>query len=175
MGAADGRTDRSSCPGAERTKDAYHRRPTSNRRPAKPPNLLFRFLATKTKHQFSSLFRHRLKPLPTLTSSHFRLLGTTRALVQPSVARTGLTGRKAMMIKKILFPTDFSPNANHALLHALQLADFHNGELIVQHVVSDYFEKHSHWATMFDVHEFQKSMDCYVEAGMASELPNDAR
>jgi nucleotide-binding universal stress UspA family protein len=79
-----------------------------------------------------------------------------------------------MMIKKILFPTDFSPNANHALLHALQLADFHNGELIVQHVVSDYFEKHSHWATMFDVHEFQKYMDCYVEAGMASVLPKDA-
>jgi nucleotide-binding universal stress UspA family protein len=79
-----------------------------------------------------------------------------------------------MMIKKILFPTDFSPNANHALSHALQLADFHNGELIVQHVVSDYFEKHSHWATMFDVHEFQKYMDCYVEAGMASVLPKDA-
>jgi nucleotide-binding universal stress UspA family protein len=79
-----------------------------------------------------------------------------------------------MMIKKILFPTDFSPNANHALLHALQLADFHSGELIVQHVVSDYFEKHSHWATMFDVHEFQKYMDCYVEAGMASVLPKDA-
>jgi nucleotide-binding universal stress UspA family protein len=79
-----------------------------------------------------------------------------------------------MMIKKILFPTDFSPNANHALLHALQLADFHNGELIVQHVVSDYFEKHRHWATMFDVHEFQKYMDCYVEAGMASVLPKDA-
>jgi nucleotide-binding universal stress UspA family protein len=78
-----------------------------------------------------------------------------------------------MMIKKILFPTDFSPNANHALLHALQLADFHNGELIVQHVVSDYFEKHSHWATLFDVHEFQKYMDCYVEAGMASVLPKD--
>jgi nucleotide-binding universal stress UspA family protein len=79
-----------------------------------------------------------------------------------------------MMIKMILFPTDFSPNANHALLHALQLADFHSGELIVQHVVSDYFEKHSHWATMFDVHEFQKYMDCYVEAGMASVLPKDA-
>jgi nucleotide-binding universal stress UspA family protein len=59
-------------------------------------------------------------------------------------------------------------------LHALQLADFHSGELIVQHVVSDYFEKHSHWATMFDVHEFQKYMDCYVEAGMASVLPKDA-
>jgi len=77
-------------------------------------------------------------------------------------------------LKKILFPTDFSPNANHALLHALQLADFHKGELIVQHVVSDYFEKHSHWATLFDIHEMQKYMDCYVEAEMARSLPTDS-
>jgi nucleotide-binding universal stress UspA family protein len=76
-------------------------------------------------------------------------------------------------IKKILFPTDFSANANHALLHAVQLADFHKGELIVQHVVSDYFEKHSHWSTLFDIHEFQKYMDCYVEAEMAKSLPKD--
>ena len=50
--------------------------------------------------------------------------------------------------KKILFPTDFSANAHHALSHAVQLADFHQGELIVQHVVTDYFEKHTHWATL---------------------------
>jgi nucleotide-binding universal stress UspA family protein len=45
--------------------------------------------------------------------------------------------------------------------------------LIVQHVVSDYFEKHSHWSTLFDVHEFQKYMDVYVEAEMAKSLPKD--
>jgi len=76
-------------------------------------------------------------------------------------------------IKKILFPTDFSSNANHALLHAVQLAGFNKGELIVQHVVSDYFEKHSHWSTLFDIHEFQKYMDCYVESEMAKALPKD--
>jgi nucleotide-binding universal stress UspA family protein len=76
--------------------------------------------------------------------------------------------------KKILFPTDFSPNASHALRHAIQLADFHNGELIVQHVVSDYFEKHSHWATLFDIHEMQKFLDGYVDAEMAKALPADA-
>jgi nucleotide-binding universal stress UspA family protein len=76
-------------------------------------------------------------------------------------------------INKILFPTDFSPNANHALLHAVQLADFNKGELIVQHVVSDYFERHSHWSTLFDIHEFQKYMDGYVEAEMAKWLPKD--
>jgi nucleotide-binding universal stress UspA family protein len=73
--------------------------------------------------------------------------------------------------KKILFPTDFSPNANHALRHAVQLADFHKGELIFQHVVSDYFEKHSHWATLFDIHELQKYMDVQVDVEMAKALP----
>jgi nucleotide-binding universal stress UspA family protein len=76
-------------------------------------------------------------------------------------------------INKILFPTDFSTNANRALQHAIQLANFQKGELIVQHVVSDYFEKHSHWATLFDIHEFQKYMDVYVEAEMAKSLPKD--
>src|ERR1051326_1639650 len=76
--------------------------------------------------------------------------------------------------KKILFPTDFSANAHHALLHAMQLADFHKGELIVQHVVSDYFEKHSHWATLFDIHEMQKYMDMYIETEMAN-VPTHAR
>jgi nucleotide-binding universal stress UspA family protein len=77
-------------------------------------------------------------------------------------------------IKKILFPTDFSPNAHHALRHAVHLANFCNGELIVQHVVSDYFERHRHWSTLFDIHEFQKYMDGYVEAEMLKSLPTDA-
>src|SRR6185295_13675413 len=81
--------------------------------------------------------------------------------------------RDMVTFKKILFPTDFSPNASQALRHAIQLADFHKGELIVQHVVSDYFEKHTHWATLFDIHELQKYMDCYVEAEMASSMPDN--
>ena len=60
--------------------------------------------------------------------------------------------------KKILFPTDFSANADRALAHAIRLADFDGGEVIVQHVVSNYFEKHPHWATLFDIHEMQKYM-----------------
>jgi nucleotide-binding universal stress UspA family protein len=73
--------------------------------------------------------------------------------------------------RKILFPTDFSPNATHALLHAIRLADFQKGELIVLHVVSDYFEKHNHWSTLFDIHELQKYMDAEVESEMAKVLP----
>ena len=63
--------------------------------------------------------------------------------------------------KRILFPTDFSPAANHALEHAVRLADFHKGEVIVQHVVNNYFSRYPHWATLFDVHEMQKHMDIF--------------
>jgi len=77
--------------------------------------------------------------------------------------------------KKILFPTDFSPNADKAVAHAIRLADFDDGEIIVQHVVGNYFEKHPHWATLFDIHELQKFMDGYVSAHMAKILPNDSR
>jgi nucleotide-binding universal stress UspA family protein len=73
--------------------------------------------------------------------------------------------------KKILFPTDFSANADKALAHAIRLADFEDGEVIVQHVVSDYFEKHPHWATLFDIHEMQKFMDGYISAHMPKILP----
>lgn len=75
--------------------------------------------------------------------------------------------------KKILFPTDFSTNADKALAHAIRLADFDSGEVIVQHVVSDYFEKNSHWATLFDPRELQTYMDGYVEAHMKSLLPKE--
>jgi nucleotide-binding universal stress UspA family protein len=74
-------------------------------------------------------------------------------------------------LKKILFPTDFSTNADHALAHAVRLANFDSGEVIVQHVVDSYFEKHSHWATLFDLHELQKFMDMYVETNMAAAVP----
>jgi nucleotide-binding universal stress UspA family protein len=75
--------------------------------------------------------------------------------------------------KKILFPTDFSENADRALAHAIQLADFSNGEVIVQHVVGDYFDRHPHWATLFDIHEMQKYMDGYVDTHMAALLPGE--
>jgi nucleotide-binding universal stress UspA family protein len=66
---------------------------------------------------------------------------------------------------KILFPTDFSKTANHALENALCLTGVR--DVIVQHVVSTYFEKHPHWSTLFDIHEMQKFMDMYVETEMA--------
>jgi nucleotide-binding universal stress UspA family protein len=77
-------------------------------------------------------------------------------------------------IKRILFPTDFSPNADHALLHAVRLSDFSEGEIIVQHVVSDYFKEHPHWAALFGVHELQTEMDGYVDAHVMP-IVGDAR
>jgi hypothetical protein len=73
---------------------------------------------------------------------------------------------------KILFPTDFSKSANHALENALCLTGVR--DVIVQHVVSTYFEKHPHWATLFDIHEMQKYMDMYIETEMAN-VPRQAR
>jgi nucleotide-binding universal stress UspA family protein len=80
-----------------------------------------------------------------------------------------------LALKKILFPTDFSANADAALDHAVRLANFNSGEVIVQHVVDSYFEKHPHWATLFDLHEMQKFMDMYVEVNMADVSRENAK
>jgi nucleotide-binding universal stress UspA family protein len=77
--------------------------------------------------------------------------------------------------KKILFPTDFSTNADSALTHAVRLADLDSGEVIIQHVVSDFFERHSHWATLFDVHELQKALENYVSSHVSTILPKDGK
>jgi len=66
---------------------------------------------------------------------------------------------------KILVPTDFSRNANHAIEDALCLPGVR--DVIVQHVVRTYFEKHPHWSMLFDIHELQKYMEMYVETEMA--------
>jgi nucleotide-binding universal stress UspA family protein len=73
---------------------------------------------------------------------------------------------------KILFPTDFSKSANHALENALCLTGIR--DVIVQHVVTTYFEKHPHWSTLFDIHEMQKFMDMYIETEMAN-VPSQAQ
>lgn len=70
---------------------------------------------------------------------------------------------------RILFPTDFSKGADRALENVLCLAGVR--EVIVQHVVSTYFEKHSHWTTLFDIHEMQKYMDMHLETEMGKVIP----
>ena len=80
-----------------------------------------------------------------------------------------------LAFKKILFPTDFTPNADRALAHAIRLADFDKGEVIVQHVVGNYFERHPHWATLFDLHGLQNNMDAYVADHLTGFLPKDGK
>ena len=74
---------------------------------------------------------------------------------------------------RILFPTDFSKGADHALENVISLPGVR--EVIVQHVVSTYFEKHSHWTTLFDIHEMQKYMEMYVQTEMAKIAPQSNR
>jgi nucleotide-binding universal stress UspA family protein len=61
------------------------------------------------------------------------------------------------------------------MAHAVRLANFDSGEVIVQHVVESYFDKHPHWATLFDIHELQKFMDMYVEMNMPPSVPKDSK
>ncbi len=46
-------------------------------------------------------------------------------------------GKKMIAFKKVLFPTDFSANADKALARALRLANVDGGEVKVKHVVAD--------------------------------------
>src|SRR5687767_9396660 len=82
-------------------------------------------------------------------------------------------GFSMVTFKKILFPTDFSANADKALAHAIRLADFEDGEVIVQHVVGNYFDRHPHWLTLFDLRELQQHMDGYVTTHMSQIVPKD--
>jgi len=75
------------------------------------------------------------------------------------------------LFQKVLFPTDFSEGANAALSYALRMGAVNGSELIVQHVVGDYFGRHPHWATLFDVHELEKKLDFHVEHEMERAVP----
>ena len=76
--------------------------------------------------------------------------------------------------RKVLFPTDYSRNSEHALAHAVRLTEFQKGELILQHVVNDYFERTPHWITLFDLRELQLHLDSYAEKEMAKALSSVA-
>src|SRR6187455_1322570 len=79
------------------------------------------------------------------------------------------------MFSRILFPTDFSADSSSALRRAVHLTKFCEGEIIVQHVVNNFFGPHSHWASLFDVHELQKQMDFHVDTEIMGLLPEETR
>jgi nucleotide-binding universal stress UspA family protein len=72
--------------------------------------------------------------------------------------------------RKVLFPTDYSKNSQHAFEHAVRLTEFQKGELIIQHVVNDYFERTPHWVTLFDLRQLQLHLDAFAEQEMAKTL-----
>jgi|GEM_PF-2429491 len=72
--------------------------------------------------------------------------------------------------RKVLFPTDYSKNSEHAFAHAVRLTEFQKGELIIQHVVNDYFERTPHWVTLFDVRQLQLHLDVFAEQEMTKTL-----
>src|SRR5262245_4326256 len=78
-------------------------------------------------------------------------------------------------LKKILFPTDFSRNADRGLLQGLRLSGYDSGELIIQHVVRDYFAEHRHFVAMFGIHELQTEMDGYIETHVIPALGSNAK
>ena len=79
------------------------------------------------------------------------------------------------MFKRILFPTDFSKERNRALSYAFQALNFNEREVIVLHVVNNFFGPHAHWASLFDVHELQKQMDFHVETEIKGALRDDMK
>jgi nucleotide-binding universal stress UspA family protein len=72
--------------------------------------------------------------------------------------------------QKVLFPTDYSKNSEHAFAHAVRLTEFQKGELIIQHVVNDYFERTPHWVTLFDLRQLQLHLDAFAEQEMTNTL-----
>jgi nucleotide-binding universal stress UspA family protein len=72
--------------------------------------------------------------------------------------------------RKVLFPTDYSRNSEHAFAHAVRLTEFQKGELIIQHVVNDYFERTPHWVTLFDIRQLQLHLDAFADQEMAKTL-----
>jgi hypothetical protein len=68
--------------------------------------------------------------------------------------------------RKILFPTDFNTSEACILSHALRLAGRHHGEVLVQHVVNDDFERFIHSQIATDVGELQN----HIEIAAANDM-----
>ena len=62
-----------------------------------------------------------------------------------------------------------------ALSQAFQALNFDEREVIVLHVVNNFFGQHAHWASLFDVHQLQKEMDFHVETEIRDALRDDMK
>ena len=62
-----------------------------------------------------------------------------------------------------------------ALSQAFHALNFDEREVIVLHVVNNFFGQHAHWASLFDVHQLQKEMDFHVETEIRDALRDDMK
>ncbi len=62
-----------------------------------------------------------------------------------------------------------------ALSEAFHALNFDEREVIVLHVVNNFFGQHAHWASLFDVHQLQKEMDFHVETEIRDALRDDMK
>jgi len=77
-------------------------------------------------------------------------------------------------LKKLLFPTDFSPFADHALMYALSFAKEYEAKLYVVHVIEDL--THVSYFEVFQVPmpaNFMEDMEARTKAQMDELLAQD--
>jgi nucleotide-binding universal stress UspA family protein len=75
-----------------------------------------------------------------------------------------------VVFNKVLLPTDFTATEKPAWLSAMHLAGLHDGEVIVQHVVSDDIPRFAHVAVAFDGTEVEKHVSQCAEKEMKTLL-----
>ncbi|MEW5979425.1 MAG: universal stress protein [Acidobacteriota bacterium] len=78
--------------------------------------------------------------------------------------------------KRILFPTDFSPSAAHALDFAISLALEHESELLLLHVIEDIsFNSPFTLSTFPSLVEYQDSMDAKIREELHKVISDQIR
>jgi nucleotide-binding universal stress UspA family protein len=85
--------------------------------------------------------------------------------------------QKQIVMKKILFPTDYSETANNAFKYALQLADFHQADLYVLHVYDPPVISGPISPTLVDnvikKHEFEKLEQIHAHSPTLNKIRED--
>ncbi|GBE05298.1 MAG TPA: universal stress protein [Nitrospirae bacterium] len=68
-----------------------------------------------------------------------------------------------MKVEKILFPTDFSEGAHHALPYAVDLAKHYNAKLYILHIVHDVFKATDSHIPHVSSDELYREMSLWAE------------
>ncbi|MDR4508138.1 MAG: universal stress protein [Candidatus Brocadiaceae bacterium] len=74
-------------------------------------------------------------------------------------------------IKRILFPTDFSPCAEHALQYALTFASEHKAKLYVIHVLADFYAPELFGVEVYPVPPDFEKMEAEAKKALQGMIP----